>query len=96
MRFPEFKILFALAASLLFAALLLPAASARQTEDSGGSAAGLFRQNCAVCHGETGKGAVSIPGLPNFTDPKFQASHSDERMASSISNGRDEMPAFGD
>ena len=56
--------------------------------------AGSFQKNCATCHGADGKG-LSSTKTPDFTDPKLQASLSDQQMIDIISNGKNgtAMPA---
>ncbi len=50
----------------------------------------LFRTNCSVCHGKTGKSTYR-----DFTDPAFQASISDEQIAKQIKTGTSgRMPSF--
>lgn len=60
--------------------------------DDGGD---LFKQKCAMCHGADGKGYASLK-TPDFTDPKVQASLTDEDIAKTIKNGKKDtaMPAF--
>lgn len=55
----------------------------------------LFQSNgCVFCHGEEGDGAA--PGTPDWTDPEWQDSRSDEQLLESIANGKGEkMPKFG-
>ena len=50
-----------------------------------------------MCHGEDGKGYPALK-TPDFTDPKVQASLTDEEMTETIKNGKKgtAMPAFGD
>lgn len=60
-----------------------PAGHSRASAD--GSA--VFRVHCAPCHGMEGKGKPRI-GTPNFTDPKVQASITDEQIVTTIKNGR--------
>jgi kynurenine formamidase/cytochrome c5 len=59
------------------------------------SAAKLFDNNCAVCHGQDGRGAVKLPNLPDFSQDDFQDSRSESLLISSVTNGRNSMPAFG-
>jgi kynurenine formamidase/mono/diheme cytochrome c family protein len=54
----------------------------------------LYRDKCAACHGTGGQGAITLPRLPDFTDPHFQNSRTDKQMITAISNGGDAMPAF--
>jgi mono/diheme cytochrome c family protein len=55
----------------------------------------LFKSNgCVFCHGEDGGGAA--PGTPDWIDPEWQDSRSDEQLLESITNGKGEkMPKFG-
>ncbi len=55
----------------------------------------VFARNCAVCHGTGGKGNASF-GTPDFTDPKVQASLTNERIAETIRSGKKgtAMPAW--
>jgi len=57
------------------------------------SAAELFRQNCAGCHGADGKG-VRERGTPDFTSPSLQTSLSDRQIIDTIRNGKGAMPAW--
>lgn len=49
--------------------------------------AAIFERECAKCHGPGGKGIPEFK-TPDFTDAKFQASISDERMIAVIKNGK--------
>ncbi|MDZ7344621.1 MAG: c-type cytochrome [candidate division KSB1 bacterium] len=55
----------------------------------------LFQANgCIFCHGEDGVGQA--PGTPDWTDPDWQQSRTDEQLAATITNGKDNrMPKFG-
>lgn len=54
-----------------------------------------FTNTCARCHNADGSGYAGL-SIPNFTDPQWQAAHSDEERALKIRNGvPDHMPAFG-
>jgi cytochrome c5 len=55
----------------------------------------LFKQNgCIFCHSEDGVGAAS--GTPDWTDPEWQRSRTDEQLFETITNGKDtRMPKFG-
>jgi cbb3-type cytochrome c oxidase subunit III len=61
--------------------------------------AALFKEKCARCHGEDGRGQTVIGrmvGAPNFTDEHWWDEEKDERrFARSITEGKGEMPAFG-
>jgi mono/diheme cytochrome c family protein len=55
----------------------------------------LFQANgCIFCHGEDGTGQA--PGTPDWTDPEWQQSRTDEQLTATITNGKDNrMPKFG-
>jgi mono/diheme cytochrome c family protein len=56
---------------------------------------GLFNRYCIRCHQADGRGAWDIPGVPNFTNPRWQASRSDGQIARIILEGRGAvMPPF--
>ncbi len=54
-----------------------------------------FMEKCSMCHGMNGKGYAAIK-TPNFTDPKWQAAHSDKVLMEAIENGVSgtAMPSF--
>jgi mono/diheme cytochrome c family protein len=56
------------------------------------AAAGLFRQNCASCHGDSGHGIAA--GTPNLADPAFQKRFADAELIAIIHNGRGGMPGW--
>jgi mono/diheme cytochrome c family protein len=59
-----------------------------------GEASAIFKQRCAMCHGPDGRGAVSR--TPNFADPAWQATKSDEALLGAVTKGTEGgMPAFG-
>src|SRR5579862_86369 len=55
----------------------------------------IFKNNCAKCHGIDGKGVAGLK-TPNFTDPKLQASLTDDQIIDTIHHGRKGtiMPAW--
>ena len=55
----------------------------------------LFKKNgCVFCHGEDGAGVAS--GTPDWIDPEWQKSRTDEQLIETITNGKDtRMPKFG-
>jgi uncharacterized membrane protein len=59
----------------------------------------VFQQRCARCHGADGSGEPRrrrLPEIPDFRNPRWQASRSDEQLRTSIRDGKeDQMPAFG-
>ncbi len=52
----------------------------------------IFAQNCAVCHGEDGKGIVQ--GTPDFTSPEFWVKASMADRFEVITKGKGAMPAW--
>ena len=56
---------------------------------------GLFNRYCIRCHGIDGRGVWDIPGVPDFTNSRWQASRTDDQIARIIIEGRGAvMPAF--
>ena len=56
---------------------------------------GLYNRYCIRCHGVDGRGVWDIPGIPNFTDPRWQAHRTDAQIARIIIEGRGAvMPPF--
>jgi mono/diheme cytochrome c family protein len=54
-----------------------------------------FTNVCARCHNADGSGYANL-GVPNFTDPQWQAAHPDAERVLMIRNGvPGRMPAFG-
>lgn len=48
--------------------------------------ANIFKEHCSMCHGMNGKGFSAIK-TPNFTDPKWQAAHTDKELQDAIRYG---------
>lgn len=48
--------------------------------------ASLFKEHCSMCHGINGKGYAAIK-TPNFTDPKWQAEHTNKELQDAIRYG---------
>ena len=109
------KILFAavlamVAISIVFAAMqnrewVVPEEAKKQTNPLQPSEAALraakeiYLDNCAQCHGETGKGdgpeaAQHDPRPANLQDAKHMDTVSDGELFYQISEGRQPMPAF--
>ncbi|HFQ13731.1 MAG TPA: c-type cytochrome [Gammaproteobacteria bacterium] len=84
------KLLSALFLLLSLAAGALPFAAADEATQENGAA--LYAENCAVCHGNEGKGGVGVP----LALPDFQYAVSDRFLERTIRNGRPGrvMPAF--
>ena len=67
----------------------------RSPEEEKGVAASLFNRYCIRCHGIDGRGVWDIPGIPNFTNVRYQSSRSDDQLARAIMQGRGAvMPPF--
>lgn len=93
--------------SLLMLALLvctwqaMPAPQERTAAESREptQAPALFKEKCARCHGEDGRGETVIGqmvGAPDFTDESWWNEEKNERrFVRSITEGRGDMPAFG-
>jgi mono/diheme cytochrome c family protein len=57
--------------------------------------AGLYNRYCIRCHGVDGRGVWDIPGVPDFTNLRWQASRSDDQIARITIEGRGAvMPPF--
>ena len=62
--------------------------------DAGDSAAALFAENCAACHGEGGEGGLGI-GAPSLTDAAIIYGQDAETVFQTITQGRiGVMPAW--
>ena len=62
-----------------------------------GDARTIFDAKCAKCHGKDGRAKgikAKMIHVRNLTDAAWQDNVTDERLFNSISNGRNEMPAF--
>jgi mono/diheme cytochrome c family protein len=56
---------------------------------------GLYNRYCIRCHGVDGRGVWDIPGIPDFTNTRWQAVRSDAQRARIIMEGRGAvMPPF--
>jgi len=90
----------------LFALVLLSTVTACHSGGSGGAPGGLdgkvlFESVCARCHAVDGKGDPTAKlqlGVPDMTDPAWQAAHSDEVIKLTVHEGSKskKMPALGD
>lgn len=71
----------------------LNAQSARQTSQGNTEGALLFRQNCAACHGNDGRGGERAPNIATSHDV---VAATDAQLKDTVSNGIPEagMPAF--
>ena len=80
---------------LVSSAWLESAAQPAKGKSAGGGTAALYTKHCAKCHVENGKGLESLKP-PDFTDAKWQASHTNAQIAKDIRDGKDTMPGFKD
>jgi hypothetical protein len=56
---------------------------------------GLYNRYCVRCHGVDGRGVWDIPDVPDFTNPRWQASRTDGQIARLTLEGRGAvMPPF--
>jgi mono/diheme cytochrome c family protein len=61
------------------------AVAARPADQPDGAA--IFKRNCVMCHGPDGKGVATFK-TPDFTNPRVQASLTDEQILETIKNGK--------
>ena len=59
----------------------------------------VYESNCMLCHGENGKGdgpaaAVLNPKPADYTKPSFWTSDAAQHIATTIKNGKGQMPPF--
>jgi hypothetical protein len=67
----------------------------RSPEEEKRVVAGLYNRYCIRCHGVDGRGIWDIPGIPDFTNVRWQAMRSDAQRARIILEGRGAvMPPF--
>lgn len=67
----------------------------RTPEQEKAAVAGLFNRYCIRCHGVDGRGVWDIPGVPDFTNTRWQASRTDDQIARILIEGRGAvMPPF--
>ncbi|HEY7369149.1 MAG TPA: c-type cytochrome [Thermoanaerobaculia bacterium] len=82
------------ASALVFGSLLAFGVSVYATEDHPSA---LFKEYCAVCHGEDGKGKTPKGKQLNardFTDAEFQEDETDDEMIEVVTEGEMDMPSF--
>ena len=90
-----------LVASILFVTAVsaqLSTSAAQSSKGKKADASALYQQQCAKCHSADGKGIESLKGadIPDFTDAKWQAAHTDKEITEAINNGKGIMPGFKD
>jgi hypothetical protein len=67
----------------------------RSPEEEKRFIANLYTRYCIRCHGVDGRGVWDIPCVPDFTNPRWQASRTDGEIARIIIEGRGAvMPPF--
>jgi hypothetical protein len=67
----------------------------RSPEEERRTIIGLYNRYCIRCHGVDGRGVWDIPCVPDFTNPRFQATRSDGQLVRTILEGRGAvMPPF--
>ena len=69
----------------------VPAAAAPPPARVGMTAAQLYRAICIACHDADGRGTIvrkAMPTIPDFTDPKWEASHSNAEMIHTMLDGK--------
>lgn len=71
--------------SLFFIAAIALSAGAYAATNNSDAGKTLYTQNCAMCHGSNGEGAV--PGAPNFTKPNGVLSLPDKVLTKRVLNG---------
>jgi len=75
-----------------------PVTKADRSSDELARAKTLFEGKCARCHGADGRGQTvqgEMLGVPDFTNGKWWKNHNDDDLIEAITNGGDDMPAFG-
>jgi cbb3-type cytochrome c oxidase subunit III len=82
-------------------ATFIPSRRVATSPEAVAAGRGLFRLNCARCHGDSGEGrrvAASSPAAPSLNNPEFLKAAGDEFLLATIALGRPgtPMPAFGD
>ena len=66
--------------------------------ESGDHPSALFKEYCAKCHGEDGRGQTPKGKqlkARDFTDSEFQSAKSDADLIKIVTKGGEDMPAFG-
>src|SRR6266481_882141 len=77
---------------------LTASGQANSASKSDADTASLYDSKCAKCHGKDGRAKTMVGKMKHardFTDSKWQADTSDERLINSITNGKEGMPKFG-
>jgi len=69
----------------------------KPTPESQAKAKGVYKVDCAVCHGDSGNGKTDLAQsmsltLSDWTDPKSLANRQDGELFNVIRKGKDKMP----
>jgi mono/diheme cytochrome c family protein len=77
-----------------------PATKATATPDEFAAARVIFTRDCAVCHGDEGKGGLVTVEKQKLKVPSLREGHAlkhlDEDLVDQVNNGGDGMPKFKD
>ncbi|MGD0682764.1 MAG: cytochrome c [Terracidiphilus sp.] len=73
----------------------------KPTEKSQARARDLYRQDCAICHGDNGNGKTDVASsmgvtLEDWSNPATLADKQDQNLFNVIRNGKGQMPAEPD
>jgi mono/diheme cytochrome c family protein len=85
-------------ASLVFGAILGLGVALFGDETPPTHPSALFKEYCAKCHGDDGKGNTQRGKMlkaQDFTDAEWQADQNDADLIKAVTEGDDDMPAFG-
>lgn len=67
----------------------------RSPDEEKRAVAAIYNRFCIRCHGVDGRGVWDIPGVPDFTNVRWQESRTDAQLARIIIEGRGAvMPPF--
>ncbi|HEY0404414.1 MAG TPA: cytochrome c [Pyrinomonadaceae bacterium] len=58
---------------------------------------GVYKQNCARCHGADGRGETTLGKIykaPDLTDPELHSRFSNKELSAIITSGQGGMPGF--
>jgi mono/diheme cytochrome c family protein len=67
----------------------------RSPEEERKTIMGLYNRYCIRCHGVDGRGVWDIPGVPDFTNPRFHVCRTDGQLVRAVLEGRGAvMPPF--
>lgn len=84
-----------LACALITTGLFLsPAKHTQANATAAFDAKAVYSETCSVCHGDNGKGAEGMSGVPDFTSRTFQRSRTDKQFNVAITSGKGVMPGF--